>query len=189
VAELFAQMFALRIEARERKMVVEYERRARDISDQLLGAVASDETLLNDPEWLSSILTSAISADGVGVWINGNYAFSGLTPNTGEFARIVQALNVTAAGRVYSTDRIASLVPDLQHNQSPVAGLLAIPISRSPRDYVILFRQEIVRSVRWAGDPHKPVEYGPNGPRLSPRQSFEEWKETVVGKSMPFTSS
>jgi light-regulated signal transduction histidine kinase (bacteriophytochrome) len=189
VAELFAQMFALRIESRERKMVVEYERRARDISDQLLGAVASDETLLNDPEWLSSILTSAISADGVGVWINGNYAFSGLTPNTGEFARIVQALNATAAGRVYATDRIRDLVPEAREGKAAVAGLLAIPISRSPRDYVILFRQEIVRSVRWAGDPHKPVEYGPNGPRLSPRQSFEEWKETVVGKSLPFTSS
>jgi light-regulated signal transduction histidine kinase (bacteriophytochrome) len=189
VAELFAQMFAMRIEARERKMVVEYERRARDISDQLLGAVASDETLLNDPDWLSQILTSAIPADGVGVWINGNYAFSGLTPETGEFARIIQALNATAAGRSYATDNIASLVPPKAGKESQVAGLLAIPISRAPRDYVVLFRQEIIRSVRWAGDPHKPVEYGPNGPRLTPRQSFEEWKETVVGRSQPFTDS
>src|SRR5689334_10595460 len=111
VAELFAQMFAMRIESRERQLVVEYERRARDISDQLLGAVASDETLLNDPDWLSTILTSAIPADGVGVWINGNYAFSGLTPATGEFARIIQALNATAAGRAFATDQISTLVP------------------------------------------------------------------------------
>jgi light-regulated signal transduction histidine kinase (bacteriophytochrome) len=189
VAELFAQMFAMRIEARERQQVVEYERRARDISDQLLGAVASDETLLNDPDWLSSILTSAIPADGVGVWINGNYAFSGLTPDTGQFARIIQALNTTAAGRTYATDQVSALVPQLADQPCNIAGLLAIPISRSPRDYVVLFRAEIVRSVRWAGDPHKPIEYGPNGPRLTPRQSFEEWKETVVGQSLPFTSS
>lgn len=189
VAELFAQMFAMRIESRERTQVVEYERRARDISDQLLGAVASDETLLNDPDWLSTILTSAIPADGVGVWINGSYAFSGVTPTTGQFARIIQALNATAAGRAFATDQISSLVPSLA-DQSPVAaGLLAIPISRSPRDYVVLFRSELQRSVRWAGDPHKPVEYGPNGPRLTPRQSFEEWKETVVGRSLPFTPS
>ena len=82
VAELFSQMFAMHIETRERKRVVDYERRARDISDQLLGAVASDETLLKDPNWLSDILTSAIPADGVGVWINGNYAFAGQTPDT-----------------------------------------------------------------------------------------------------------
>ncbi|MBV9527580.1 HWE histidine kinase domain-containing protein [Sphingomonas sp.] len=189
VAELFAQMFAMRIESRERTQIVEYERRARDISDQLLGAVASDETLLNDPDWLSSILTSAIPADGVAVWINGNYAFSGVTPNTGEFARIIQALNSTAAGRAYATDQIGTLVPDRGGPPMQVAGLLAIPISRMPRDYVVLFRTEIVRSVRWAGDPHKPVQYGPNGPRLTPRESFEEWKETVVGRSLPFSPS
>ena len=67
--------------------------------------------------------------------------------------------------------------------------MLAIPISRSPRDYVVLFRSELIRSVRWAGDPHKPVEYGPNGPRLTPRESFAEWKEQVEGHSAPFTAS
>ncbi|MEO6433729.1 MAG: HWE histidine kinase domain-containing protein [Sphingomicrobium sp.] len=189
VAELFSQLFSMRIEARERQKLVDYERRARDISDQLLGAVASDETLLKDPEWLSAILTSAIPADGVGVWINGSYAFSGLTPSTGSFARIVQALNRTAAGKVFATDQISRLEPSYKIDNEEVAGMLALPISRSPRDYVILFRTERVRSVRWAGDPEKPATFGPNGPRLTPRQSFEEWKETVTGRSHDFTPS
>ncbi|RVT90245.1 HWE histidine kinase domain-containing protein [Sphingomonas crocodyli] len=189
VCELFAQMFSMRLESRERRQIVEYERRARDISDQLLGAVASDETLLNDPDWLGDILTSAIPADGVGVWINGNYAFSGVTPPTEDFRRIVRALNGTAAGRVYTTDHIGSLISDAGSFADRAAGLLAIPISRSPRDYVILFRSELKQSVRWAGDPHKPIEYGPNGPRLTPRESSEEWKETVDGHSEPFTPS
>lgn len=189
ISELFAQMFSMRLESRERREVVEYERRARDISDQLLGAVASDETLLKDPDWLADILTSAIPADGVGVWINGSYAFSGATPSTEFFRRIVRALNGAAAGKVFSTDQIGTLVKDAPVYESGVAGLLAIPISRSPRDYVVLFRSEMVRSVRWAGDPHKPAEYGPNGPRLSPRESFAEWKELVQGKSTPFNIS
>jgi light-regulated signal transduction histidine kinase (bacteriophytochrome)/CheY-like chemotaxis protein len=189
VCELFAQMFAMRLESRERKETVEFERRARDISDQLLSAVASDETLLRDPDWLGDILTHVIAADGVGVWINGQHAFSGITPTTDAFARIVRALNGTAAGRVFATDRIASIVPGAEDYAATSAGMLAIPISRSPRDYVVLFRGELVRSVRWAGDPHKPVEYGPNGPRLSPRESFAEWKELVEGRSRPFTAS
>ncbi|OJU08819.1 MAG: two-component system sensor histidine kinase/response regulator [Caulobacterales bacterium 68-7] len=189
VAELFAQMFSMRLESRERQATVEFERRARDISDQLLGAVASDEALLKDPDWLGDILTHAIDADGVGVWIGGNFAFSGSTPSPDDFRRIVRALNATAAGKVYATDHIGSLLPEAESFATQAAGLLAIPISRSPRDYVVLFRRELVHSVRWAGDPHKPVEYGPNGPRLTPRESFEEWKETVEGKSKPFTSS
>ncbi len=189
VAELFAQMFAMRLESRERQLIVEFERRARDISDQLLGAVATDETLLKDPDWLSGILTHAIQADGVGVWINGSHAFSGTTPDVDQFARIIKALNGTAAGKVYATDRIAGIVPGAEEFADTAAGMLAIPISRAPRDYVVLFRAELVRSVRWGGDPHKPVEYGPNGPRLTPRESFEEWKETVLGRSRPFTAS
>jgi hypothetical protein len=99
ICELFAQMFSMRLESRERQQTVEFERRARDISDQLLGAVASDETLLRDPDWLADILTNAIPADGVGVWLNGSYAFSGVTPPTDDFRRIVRALNATAAKR------------------------------------------------------------------------------------------
>lgn len=188
-AELFAQMFSMRLESRERKETVEYERRARDISDQLLGAVASDEALLRDPDWLADILTHAIPADGVGVWLGGNYAMSGATPPSGAFRRIVRALNATAAGRVFATDYIGGLISDAEEFSATSAGLLAIPISRSPRDYVVLFRAELVRSVRWAGDPHKPVSYGPNGPRLTPRESFAEWKELVRGRSAPFTAS
>ena len=189
VSELFAQMFSMRLESRERKETVEYERRARDISDQLLGAVASDETLLKDPDWLADILTHAIPADGVGVWLGGNHAFSGETPPLEDFRRIVRALNGTAAGRVFATDHIGALVPEARAFASGAAGLLAIPISRSPRDYVILFRRELVHSVRWGGDPHKPVSFGPNGPRLTPRESFAEWKELVEGRSQPFTAS
>ncbi|AQR73369.1 HWE histidine kinase domain-containing protein [Sphingomonas sp. LM7] len=189
VAELFAQMFSMRLESRERRELVEYERRARDISDQLLGAVASDETLLKDPDWLADILTSAIPADGVAVWINGNYAFSGQTPPTDDFRRIVRALNATAAGKVFATDHIGSLVDKAESFSKTASGLLAIPISRSPRDYVVLFRSEMRESVRWAGDPHKPIDYGPNGPRLTPRESFAEWHELVEGKSVPFNAS
>ncbi len=189
VSELFAQMFSMRLESRERRELVEYERRARDISDQLLGAVASDETLLNDPDWLGDILTSTIPADGVGVWINGNYAFSGTTPPTDDFRRIVRALNGTAAGKVFATDHIGSLVDRAERFAKQASGLLAIPISRSPRDYVVLFRTEMRESVRWAGDPHKPVTYGPNGPRLTPRESFAEWQEQVEGRSKPFSPS
>jgi light-regulated signal transduction histidine kinase (bacteriophytochrome)/CheY-like chemotaxis protein len=189
VTELFAQMFSMRLESRERRALVDYERRARDISDQLLGAVASDETLLNDPDWLGDILTSAIPADGVGVWINGNYAFSGTTPPTEDFRRIIRALNGTAAGKVYATDHIGGLVDRAAPFARQASGLLAIPISRSPRDYVVLFRSEMREAVRWAGDPHKPVSLGPNGPRLTPRESFAEWREQVEGHARPFTPS
>lgn len=189
VCELFAQMFAMRLESRLRKELMEFERRARDISDQLLGAVASDETLLNDPDWLGDILITAIPADGVGVWINGSLALSGRTPPANGFREIIARLHETDTGQVFATDQISKVVPSAERYASTAAGMLAIPLSRTARDYVVLFRSEVIHSVRWGGDPHKPVEYGPNGPRLTPRESFAEWKELVEGKAKPFTQS
>ncbi|MBX5203645.1 HWE histidine kinase domain-containing protein [Rhizobium sp. NZLR1] len=187
-AELFGQMFASRLESRERRLALDYETKARRIADRLLTSVADNASLLDDPAWLIEALADAIPADGIGVWINGRLALAGIGPDEKSFAALVRHLNRNAAGRIYAVDRLAETYPDLELDDA-VAGMLAIPISRSPRDYVVLFRQERVRTVRWAGDPHKPVEYGPNGPRLTPRKSFEAWSELVRGRSLPFTAA
>ncbi|MGO6734127.1 HWE histidine kinase domain-containing protein [Rhizobium ruizarguesonis] len=187
-AELFGQMFASRLESRERRLALDYETKARRIADRLLTSVADNASLLDDPAWLIDALADAIPADGIGVWINGRLALAGIGPDERSFAALVRHLNRNAAGRIYAVDRLAEAYPDLEVDDA-VAGMLAIPISRSPRDYVVLFRQELVRTVRWGGDPHKPVEYGPNGPRLTPRKSFEAWSELVRGRSLPFTEA
>lgn len=187
IAELFGQMFALKLESRERKAMSAYEAAARATSDRLLAAVAGDAGLLDDPEWLGGRLREVVPCDGIAIWIDGKVAFSGTTPPPEQFAAIVRRLNAMAAGRVFATDHLSDVLPHAIDFAETGAGLLAIPISRSPRDYVLLFRQELVRSVTWAGDPHKPAQLGPNGPRLTPRKSFEAWSQEVRGRSAPFT--
>jgi two-component sensor histidine kinase/ActR/RegA family two-component response regulator len=44
----------------------------------------------------------------------------------------------------------------------------------------------MARTVNWAGDPNKPVTVGPLGARLTPPKSFELWRETVQGQSIPW---
>ena len=182
-------MFSMRLESRERQQTVEYERRARDISDQLLGAVASDETLLKDPDWLGDILTRAIPADGVGVWLGGAHAFSGSCPPVGGLpSDRSRALNGTAAGKVFATDNISSLVPGSNPRLRRL-GPSGHPDLRAARAITSSCSASWSVPFRWAGDPHKPVKYGPNGPRLTPRESFAEWKELVHARSAPFTAS
>ncbi|WP_448663529.1 HWE histidine kinase domain-containing protein [Sphingomonas sp. CJ20] len=187
IAELFGQMFALKLESRERKELSAYETAARANSDRLLAAVAGDATLLDNPEWLGAMLRETVRCDGIAIWIDGKCAHSGMTPPDSALPGIVRRLNAMAAGRIYATDRLAEALSSAEDYADIAAGLLAIPISRSPRDYVLLFRQEKIRTVKWAGDPNKPAEYGPNGPRLSPRQSFALWTQEVRGRSDPFT--
>jgi light-regulated signal transduction histidine kinase (bacteriophytochrome)/CheY-like chemotaxis protein len=186
-AELFGSMFSLMLESRERAAVSDYEGKARSVSDRLMAVLAQDAAQLADAEWLASIVADAIPCDGVGVHVDGKLSLSGSTPDEAEFQAIVAWLNRRGTREVYAVDHIAALIPEAAAYAARAAGMLAIPISRSPRDYVVLFRAERLRSVRWAGNPEKPVEYGPNGVRLTPRKSFEAWSELVKGRALPFT--
>jgi len=188
-SELFGQMFSMMLESRERSEAAEYETRARMVSDRLMAAVAQDGDLLSDAQWLGEIIFDTIPADGVAVSIDDAISISGLAPDSRQFGDIVEVLNRTAASKVFTTDSISSLLPSAERYANRASGMLAIPLSRRPRDYVVLFRAEQLRSVRWAGSQEKQVEYGPNGPRLTPRKSFEEWSELVKGKAVPFTAA
>ncbi|MBA16477.1 MAG: two-component system sensor histidine kinase/response regulator [Sphingomonas sp.] len=189
IAELFGQMFALKLESRERKALSAYETSARATSDRLLAAVAGDAGLLDNPEWLGAMLHETVPCDGIAIWIDGKLASSGMTPPPEAIPTIVRRLNAMAAGRIFATDHLSDVLPAAAEYADKAAGLLAIPISRTPRDYVLLFRQELVRTVNWAGDPHKPAQLGPNGPRLTPRKSFELWAQEVRGRSEPFSDA
>jgi light-regulated signal transduction histidine kinase (bacteriophytochrome) len=188
-AELFGAMFGLMLESRERAAVSDYEAQARLAADRLLSGIARDTDQMADPEWLGSVVADAIPSDGVGVWVDGALSLAGLTPQEAQFHELIGLLNRTASGQIYHTDHIASKIPAAADYASKAAGLLAIPISRAPRDYVLLFRAERLKSVRWAGNPEKPVDYGPNGARLTPRKSFEEWSELVKGHALPFSAA
>ncbi|MEJ7932971.1 HWE histidine kinase domain-containing protein [Sphingobium sp. AN558] len=185
-AELFGQIFSMMLESRERTETAEYEGKARQVADRLMAAVAQDHDLLSDAPWLGDIIFDTIPADGVAVYTDGRMSFSGLTPDPAAFSAIVSMLNRNAASQVFSTDNIIGIMPEAVAYADRASGLLAIPLSRKPRDYVVLFRAEQLRSVRWAGKQEKTIEHGPNGPRLTPRKSFEQWSELVKGRAIPF---
>ena len=102
----------------------------------------------------------------------------------------MQQLNEVSGGEVFATNALAgACCPRRAAYADRAAGLIAIPLSRTPARLRVLFRSEQLRSVRWAGNPEKPVELGPHGDRLTPRKSFELWSELVKGQSLPFTSA
>lgn len=188
-AELFGQMFSFMLESRERHEAAAINVAARSATDRMLASIALDGRLIENAAWLSEMVGAAIPADGVGVCIDGAVSLTGLTPNRAQFDEIVRALRRNDGSEIVVTDQIREIVPEAVSYAKISAGLIAIPLSRSPRDYVILFRSEWLRSERWAGNPEKSVEYGPHGARLTPRKSFDAWTETVEGRCKPFSEA
>jgi light-regulated signal transduction histidine kinase (bacteriophytochrome) len=187
VVELFGQMFSHLLEVRLREEERLQDDRTREIHDRIASAFAAPgASLKNVPEALAG-MTGYIAADGIGAYQAGEVTLTGATPTTAEFLQLVRLLNKTSGGRVYATDCLKDVFPPAANFAMRAAGLLAVPISRSPRDYLVFFRREAVRTVTWAGDPNKPVSRGVHGIRLTPRKSFEAWQEIVRDRSQPWS--
>ena len=130
-----------------------------------------------------------IECDGIAVWSDGHITLSGETPTEAEVLDLIAFINRTTPGRICASAEIAKVYAAGESFRDRAAGFLAIPISRTPRDCLIFFRREILRSVKWAGDPNKAYTSGPLGPRLTPRKSFELWQEIVRGQSAPWSAA
>ncbi|MCE0503856.1 GAF domain-containing protein [Roseivivax sp. GX 12232] len=186
--ELFAHLFAyelVRLEEAER-------RRARDevqaLQSKLLLRMTEGHGLAESLRALSEELAAAIPHDGAVLVTEGKATFWGSTPPEEAVGEITRYLNTAAASRVYASDRLGDDLPAAADYARDCAGVLAIPISRSPRDYLMLCRRELKSTVHWAGNPEKPAEPGPTGLQINPRRSFEVWKETVEGQSAPWSA-
>ena len=75
---------------------------------------------------------------------------------------------------------------DLSVNPGQWVGLLGLCFDPSNNGWMLALRREQIETVRWGGRPEKLVKEGPSGPRLTPRGSFDEWRETVRGKCEPW---
>ena len=84
------------------------------------------------------------------------------------------------------TDCLSAHFPPAKDYAKTASGLVALSVSRTPRDYVLWFRPEASLTVTWAGNPDKPVNIRDDGVHIGPRKSFAAWKETVKEHSRPW---
>jgi light-regulated signal transduction histidine kinase (bacteriophytochrome)/CheY-like chemotaxis protein len=186
-AELFGQMFSWILENREREADVAYEARAHQVQERMMEVAATHAHAAGAIADFVADYRKMIECDGIAVWSDGHATLDGETPTEPEVKELIAFINRTSPGRICASADIAKVYAAGESFRDRAAGFLAIPISRVPRDCLIFFRREILRSVNWAGDPNKAVGVGPHGPRLTPRKSFEAWQEIVRGQSAPWT--
>ncbi len=186
VAELFGQMFSMMVENRERDHESAYEARAQKLHQKLITAMATEDARFEGVLSHIDDIADLLACDGVGIKIDDRTALHGSTPDGAHFDKLVGYLTHKGVDEVYAVDEIAGEIASAAAYVDRAAGMLVVPLSRPARDYMIFFRREAVRSVQWAGDPNKAVTAGPLGDRLTPRKSFDLWKETVNGHSAPW---
>jgi light-regulated signal transduction histidine kinase (bacteriophytochrome) len=199
VCELFGSMFSYQLEAFEKKEQFNARIASRMVLQQLMLNLAGADDYAHglteqSPNLLDYIHSGETTLDGrkkggVAVSVKGALTFLGITPDKNQIAELVVWLNTQMPGEdgIYATDRLGEFWEPAKAFADVASGLLVISVSPDPSDYIIWFRPELMGTAQWAGEPQKTVVQGPDGDILTPRKSFEIWKETVRGRGLPWS--
>ncbi|NVD45503.1 HWE histidine kinase domain-containing protein [Qipengyuania atrilutea] len=187
-AELISEVFSLKLDRALNAQIAESRRRSQQLHERLMRSFADGQSLAESFDTVGPIIGEIVPCDGASVWFDGVYNTVGSAPTRKEFEQILPALNSGATSQTFATSSLQEHIPAAKEFADRAAGALIIPVSRSPRDYLVLWRKELAQVVHWGGNPEKAVEYGPNGMRLTPRKSFEAWQEDVEGHSEPWSN-
>ncbi len=201
VCELFGSMFSMLLEARQKGEEFHDRLATRTVlQNLLLNLATADDYAIGltreSPNLLDYIHGGSASINGhqhggVAVSISGQLTFLGITPNDEQIKQLVVWLGTHMADStgVWSTDRLGELWPPANAFADVASGVLAISVSGEIADFIIWFRPELVETSRWAGEPKKLAADATGDGRLSPRKSFEVWKETVRGRCLPWSNA
>ena len=187
-AEMFGEFYSLHLLALKQKRKLDVATKARRSLDRFLRSASHTDV---DAMFSAALpeFQQLFACDGVGLWINGRWTSIGIVPPGGEEANLARFVGEQTDGGIWATHALSAAYPAADTYYEDVSGMMTIPLSQIPRDYLFFFRRERLQTLNWAGNPDKSYETGPLGDRLTPRKSFAIWKETVHRQAEPWADS
>lgn len=186
-AETFGEFFSLHLSALKQRRFMASISDARRSLDRFMHAASHQTDIGALLRGSLAQFGRMLHCDGVGLWLDGQWTGEGMAPAENGIDEFAEQISAAAGGRTWSTMQLSKDLPQARFCPQEICGLLAIPLSQRPRDYLFFFRREIIQTLNWAGNPEKSYETGPLGDRLTPRKSFAIWKEMVRGQARPWT--
>ncbi|MEE2855125.1 MAG: SpoIIE family protein phosphatase [Actinomycetota bacterium] len=187
-AEFLGSTLSLRLVDRFEDEQLHKRLAAQAVVAKLLAATLDDgeplsEALLGAPD-----LLDLVPADGVVIDIGGDLRMRGSVPPP-DIVAAVAAWARDVDDDIASSECLSGALPELDLDPQVAAGALVLNLPDG--QYAIWFRREVLRSVDWGGDPYNKAIAGSEDDqlRLSPRKSFDRWREIVHQRSEPWSQS
>lgn len=183
--DFIGQIVSLQIGERERAARAGRRIELKRIESELLARLAQSASFQEGLAEHGAAWLGIVGAEGAAVVTPERLATYGLTPSQPELEELAGWLRRRGFGEVFATDHLSAHWPQAAAFAGIASGMLAVSISQLHPSYIMWFREEVVRTVKWAGDPNKPATE--TAERLHPRQSFALWKENVRLRSLPWS--
>jgi two-component system, chemotaxis family, sensor kinase Cph1 len=186
VCELLAETIATRITALESSARALSELTVRRLEERMIEAIG------REGDWKAGLFASPqpllqpLKATGAALLYDKQIFTAGEVPGTHKLRDIGKWLDHRRR-RLIATTSLGMDEPDFASLTPVASGLVAVPVSNHPGEYLIWFRPERVHTMTWGGNPFKPFIIGQNPLDLSPRRSFAKWYQLVEGTCDPWS--
>jgi light-regulated signal transduction histidine kinase (bacteriophytochrome)/DNA-binding response OmpR family regulator len=188
--EFLGQLMSVELASRHERESERYRERIKKNQEKLKGIYCSIDqaNLIEYFQENAEILLELVKAKGAAIYLEENLTLLGTTPPAQAVGELKFWLVKYSRKEIFYTNHLAQLYSKAKEFKDIASGLLAISIFLNQTSYHIFwFRPEVIQTVNWAGDPDKNISVGSNGIlQLSPRNSFELWKQAVIEKSRPW---
>jgi light-regulated signal transduction histidine kinase (bacteriophytochrome) len=155
--------------------------------EDLLANLAQSESLELELKRRLQELVQIVPSSGVIVCDGGTLALEGATPSAEQCRALCDWARQHDNTPPYSTDALPAEFGAAASYVSLGSGLLAITAGAEDPLDILWLRPEYPETIEWAGHPHKEAAEGDLAGELTPRKSFTTWRQSVSGKSQPWT--
>ncbi|GAA4048258.1 ATP-binding protein [Hymenobacter glaciei] len=164
-----------------------YRQRIAETQTRLFELVSTQPNFVDGLHRFSPTLLDVFDCGGAAICFEGETIRLGHTPTPTQLADLVDWLREFAPNEeVFHTDSYAQLNPAGRAIRGTASGILAIRLAQAPNEYIFWFRPEQLQTVTWAGRHEKNQTTVDGQIFLSPRQSFEAWKQAVEDTAVPW---
>jgi two-component system, chemotaxis family, sensor kinase Cph1 len=187
--EFLGQVVSLELAGKEEAEDYEYQIATKTVQTRLIEALStSDDRFVEGLLNAEPSILELVNAAGVILYFDRQYYTLGQTPPIESFQPSLEKIKKhLQADGLFSTNSLVQQFPEAEAFKETASGVLALSLSKVPSDCIFWLRPEVIQTVNWGGNPTKPVEVlSDEAVRLSPRKSFDLWKETVRNTALPW---
>lgn len=163
-----------------------FETKLRNFLERLDSSARPEDELVKKHQAINNVF----DAVGIAIIEQDGLDFAGLTPRKTELMAIADQVRKKMEEKETPILPVQSIVSELgKFNEIQfIGGLLAVRLSEKTNSLLMIFRPEVIRTIKWGGNPNKQLADKNFGGEMNPRTSFEEWEETIRGSSKEWTA-
>jgi light-regulated signal transduction histidine kinase (bacteriophytochrome) len=188
-SKLIGQILSSALEFRQDEENLRYHKKFTTNLDALARSLQNNNSIEDALTKYPINLLSVVNAAGAVLVYEKKLIRLGATPAEEQLIKLIKWVKENNEATIYQTSNLSAVYPEAYAYRHIASGMLLSVLSTELEEYIIWFKPEIIETIKWAGNPEKPMEMKEDGSlQISPRNSFEVWSQEVSATADSWTA-